>query len=331
MSENTNDKKTTNEIFSNIAGKASETGKKGLSIASAALTKTALNSKKMASELAKNAKEYSEKKKDENYLKRIEKYNPLFLDEYKSVKFYVPNIICIVDDAVRRDIDVCEGAIGWRENKKGTEVLFLYDEFIPNCGLTFVPAPVCDEIYYIDTFDRTRFNKINGIFQQAHDEKLAELEHIAYCLGAKSCSIEIEEIEASFESKKRNSQLSVKPIKTISVNEGYEAETINDNAMRRMGKVETVFKGNNDVVKPTLKWFAHDNNILNLIDYRLNKQNEISSKTLMLSGSASATMSRKAANSIDVAVAGIGIKQGFSMEDKSIKESNSKLIYHIEF
>lgn len=79
----------------------------------------------------------------------MKKYNPLFPEEYNSDDFHVPNIICIVDDAVRRDIDVCQGAIGWRENKKDTEVLFLYDEFVEKSGLKFVPAPVCDEIYYI--------------------------------------------------------------------------------------------------------------------------------------------------------------------------------------
>ena len=51
----------------------------------------------------------------------MKQYNPLFPEEYFSDTFFVPNIIRIVDDAVRRDIDVCQGAIGWRENKKGTE------------------------------------------------------------------------------------------------------------------------------------------------------------------------------------------------------------------
>jgi len=331
MSENTNDKKSTNEIISSVVDKASETGKKGLNLASVALSKTASGSKKLASGLAQSAKDFSEKQKNENYLRRIQKYNPLFPDEYNSADFNVPNIICIVYDAVRRDIDVCEGAIGWRENKKGTEVLFLYDEFISECGLTFVPAAICDEIYYIDSFDRKRFNKLDCIFQQAHDEKLAELEHIAYSLGAKYCSVEIEEMSSNYEGKKRSGNLTVPAMKKINSTENYESESVSDNAIKRYGKVEANFKGNDTVVKPTLKWFAHDNNILNLIEYRLNKQNEITSKTLHLSGSSSATLSRKAANSIDVTVASIDVKQSYAMEDKSVKENNSNLIFYIEF
>ena len=82
---------------------------------------------------------------------------------------------------------------------------------------------------------------------------------------------------------------------------------------------------------PTLKWFAHDNNVLNLISNRCNGNNAMTTQTLQLSGSASATMSRKAASSIDAAVLGMGITQSYEMEDKSINESSMKILWHLEF
>lgn len=323
-------KKKANEIFANVADKASRAGEKGAEIASNVISQTVSGSKALASGLAKGAKDLSDKAKVDSYNKRMKKYNPLFPEEYFSEEFFLPNIIRIVDDAVRRDIDVCKGAIGWRENRKGAEVLFLYDEFVDQCGLCFVPKASCDDIYYVDSFDRKRFIKLDCIFQQAHEERLAELEHIAYSLGAKSCNIIIEEKEFTHDKKKR--AVGGHENKGIaSVTENYEAEATSDSKVRRSGRSETKFKGNDMVVVPELKWFAHDNNILNLIEYRCKGGNAITSKTLELSGSSSATMSKTAAGSIDVAVADMGISQSYSMEDHSVKESASKIIYQLEF
>ena len=318
-----NEKKKPGIAVAGVVDKAAKTGKKGMELVAA-------GGKSLAEGIVVGAKSLSDKSKIENYNKRMKKYNPLFPEEYFSADFFVPNIICIVDDAVRRDVDVCKGAIGWRENKRGAEVLYLYDEFVEQSGLSFVPMVLCDEIYYIDSFDRKKFVKLDYIFQKSHEEKLAELEHIAYSLGAKSCVIEIEEKEVKRDKKKRSNE--TKESKDLmKVKESYESESSNDSSLKCTSKSETNFTGNNSVSMPKLKWFAHDNNILNLIDYRINSGNAITSKTLQLSGASSATMSRNAACSIDVAVSGMGIGQEYNMEDKSIRESTMRITYKVEF
>jgi len=329
-SEETEDKKRATALMSSVTEKALLTGKKGAEFAKDVVVQTAKGSKALATGLAKSAKDISEKAKNEGYIRRLKKYNPLFLAEYNREDFFVPNIICIVDDAVRRDVDVCKGAIGWRENKKGTEVLFLYDEFVKDCGLTFVPSALCDELYYVDSHNRSRYIKLDYIFQQSHEEKLAELEHIAYALGAKSCTIEFEEVEVTHDKRKRVSNVGGE-VSLAHATENYSAEASRDSLVKYSSKSETKFKGNDKVVLPTLKWFEHDKNIQNLIEYRCRGGNEITTKTLRLSGSSSATMSRKAANSIDAAVSELGINQSYSMEDKSVKESDLKIVYHLDF
>ena len=132
-----------------------------------------------------------EKQKSQQYERRLKKLNPLFPAQYNDPAFSLPNLITIVDDAVRRGIDVCEGAIGWLGKEAGVEVLSMYDEFVPACGLQFIPAATCDATYYVDSFDRHRFVRVDCIFSKAHEERLAELEHIAFCLGAKRCSVEM--------------------------------------------------------------------------------------------------------------------------------------------
>lgn len=328
------EKKKANELFAEVVDKAAKTGKKGIEAAANVLSQTADKSKELAGGLAKGAKEFSDKAKEDSYNRRVKKYNPLFREEYTSEEFFVPNIIRIVDDAVRRDIDVCKGAIGWREKKRGAEILFLYDEFVSESGLDFVPAPMCDEVYYIDPHDKKRFVKIDQIFQQAHEEKLAELEHIAYSLGAKLCTIEIEENEIRLD-KKQLKAVSKKSVSyegvEINRTQAAEAETVADSKVKRISKNISKFKGNDAVTTPRLKWFAHDDSILNLIEFRCKGRNAIESKTLTLRGSTVATMSRSAAASIDLAVMELGVNQNYSMEAKSVKENSQTIIYHLEF
>ncbi len=323
-------KKRAKEIAGLVVNTAAKTGKKGVKLASSMVVHTANGSKALAANIAQGAKELSDKTKIDNYNKRMKKYNPLFLEEYMSDDFFVPNLICIVDDAVRRDIDVCKGAIGWRENKRGTEVLFLYDEFVKDCGLTFVPSVNCDEVYYVDSHDRNRYIKLDCIFKQAHEEKIAELEHIAYSLGAKSCWIEIVESKVNHDNKKKSVSAKSKTA-TVKTDENASIEVSSDRYEKHAGRSEAVFTGNDNVIQPALKWFAHDGNIRNLIEYRSNGNNQIKSKTLVLNGSASVTMSKTAAYTIDAAVSAIGIGQNYALEDKSVKESEEKIKYHLEF
>ena len=77
--------------------------------------------KKAAADVKVGVAAMVEKSKADSYARRMKKYSPLFPDQYKSQNFNIPNIIMIVDDAVRRGIDVCEGAIGWLSKDAGAE------------------------------------------------------------------------------------------------------------------------------------------------------------------------------------------------------------------
>ena len=160
-------------------------------------------SKKAAADAKVGVAAMVEKSKADSYARRMKKYNPLFPDQYKSESFNLPNIIMIVDDAVRRGIDVCEGSIGWLRKENDVEILCLYDEAVTFSGLQFVPAATCDSVYYVDSFDRKRFVRLDCLFRKSHEEKIAELQHIAYCLGAKNCSIQIRETDIQKKDSKR--------------------------------------------------------------------------------------------------------------------------------
>lgn len=288
-------------------------------------------SKKVAVDVKNSATAFSKKKKTADYEKRMKKYNPLFPEQYHSEDFNIPNMIVIVDDAVRRNIDVCEGAIGWRDSSSGIEVLYLYDEWVNNSGIEFVPSATCDSSYYVDNFDRKRYLRVDCIFSKAHEEKMAELEHIAYSLGAKSCSIEIVETSADFSSSKQSETAKVGISGLVKTSASFSAQGDKGTINQRNGKTISYFEGNNVPQRPQLKWYAHDENILGLIEMRCGNDNAIKSKVMELSGAFSATMSQKVACAIDATAKKIDGGGSYNMEKQARKENSSKLIFEIDF
>lgn len=272
-----------------------------------------------------------EKSKADIYARRMKKYNPLFPEQYKSENFKLPNIIMIVDDAVRRGIDVCEGSIGWLSNEAGVEVLCLYDEAVEFSGIQFVPAVTCDALYCVDSFDRNRFICTDCIFSKAHEERMAELKHIAYCLGAKRCTIEIS--ESSLDAQVRNRSVKITGnFKGFSSAESAEQSFSQAEESRRSGHINIEFEGHNQPQKPELKWFAHDDTIKRLIEMCCNGKRSVKTETLELAGSSSATMSQKTACAIDSALGKMGgVKGRSSMDAQASKEHHSKMLFHIEF
>lgn len=314
------DKQKSAEALTGIVKKSVDASKKAVDA-----------SKKAVESTHKSINHIVEKSKQDNYERRLKKYNPLFPDKYNSDSFKIPNIIMIVDDAVRRDIDVCEGAIGWLNSDSGSEVLYLYDEFVKSSGIQFIPSVTCDAMYYVDSFDRNKFIRTDYIFSKAHEERMAELKHIAHSLGAKSCTIEITEQSLESSNKSQKADFSGK-LRGITANVGQESSVSQMGANNRSGRIEIYFEGNNEPKRPNLKWFANEDTIKNLVEIRCTNENAVKSEVLELSGSTSATMSRQAAYHLDAAMSKNKIAQGgVSMDSQAAKEHHSKLFFSIEF
>lgn len=287
--------------------------------------------KKAAADAKVGVNAMVEKTRADSYARRLKKYNPLFPDQYKREDFNLPNIIVIVDDAVRRGIDVCEGAIGWLTKEADVEILCLYDEAVAFSGIQFIPAATCDAVYYVDSFDRNSFIRTDCIFNRAHEGRMAELKHIAYCLGAKRCSIEISESSSATQTQHMIVKIT-ENFKGATSSECAEQSISQTGQSRRSGHIEIEFQDNDTIQTPELKWFAHDENIKRLIEMCCDGKRTVKAETLELSGSSSATMSQKAAYAIDGTIGKIaGVKGDASMDAQAAKEHRSKLLYHIEF
>lgn len=267
---------------------------------------------------AEGAKTLAEQTKKNIHDAQAKKFTPITEEEFNSDSFKIPNIIEIVDDSANRKFITCDGAIGWIEKHEGIDVLHMYYEFVTKSNLQFIPLPQRDNVYCEDIFVSDRFINVNDIFEKATGEKLAELEHIAYSLGAKSCSVEIAEADVSINEK------SIKVSTEVDLGVASQSKR----AKMQSGKTMSYFQGNNTPKEPQLKWFAHDENIKRLIEMRCSDSNSIKSKILELKGSSYAVISKKVACAVDDV---LKVKGNLSIENKATKEHSKILIYEIEF
>ena len=308
--------------------------KKGAEAVNNLLQKTSDKSKQAIADVQAGAVALSEKTKQDNYLRRLKKYNPLFPDVFHSEAFNIPNMIMIRDDAERRGIDVCEGAIGWLGTVGGMEVLYLYDEAVAESGITFIPVASCDAVYYVDNHDRKRFIRTDCIFSKAHEERIAELKYVAHTLGAKKCAIEISESSKETMVSKKKATIGggtlLHGVK-VSSSESAEQNASQKSTVQRSGTVTATFEGNDTPKRPELKWFANEEIINKLIDMRCSGDNSLKTETFHFSGASSATMSNKTACAIDNVMGAMKIKGNSTMESQVVRENSSTLIFSIEF
>ena len=291
-----NNQSKAKEMFSNAFKKVGDIGKK-----------TVESAKSLAEQTQKNIHDQQAKK-----------YIPVTKEEFNTEDFQIPSIITINDDSANREFIESEDAIGWIEQHKDVPVLHMYDSFVKNCGLTFVPFSQKNDVYCVDKFKSDTYITAREIFGKATKEKLTELSNIAFVLGAKSCSVEILEAEADMDST--NLKMGIKGIGTLG---GGSKNAV---AKKQSGKTTTGFEGHDNPQTPDLKWFAHDDNIKWLIEMRCKRA--IKSHVLELNGSSSITMDKSIACAMDDV---LGSKVNLSMEKESLKEYNDILIFEVEF
>lgn len=297
-----------------------------------AIGKAAEFGKKTADDVKARAQIRSNKAQEENLKAQFKKYNPVFPEQYNEPDFGLPNLIVIVDDAVRKDIDVCKGAIGWKSQVKGVEVFHLYDEAVGFSALDFIPAATCDSVYYVDALDRKRFIRLDCYFEKMQESKLAELQHIAYSLGARKYSVEM--YDTSNEKRTTDQKASLK-IAAISkkANAGEERSVTAENRTHRESVAFAEFSGDMKPTRPVLRWFALDDNIKNLINMRCSgdDKNTVKTYSIELKGTDYATIGVSTAAKIDGAINGLGLAGSFEMHSKVIEERRHMMRFILEF
>lgn len=282
--------------------------------------------KESANALLEKKQEISDVAKIKNFEARMKKYNPLFPDKYQDTDFHTPGMIRIVDSSVRKDVDVCEGSIGWLSTEKNVEVMHLYSEAVNSSNLQFLPMPIPNAVYYIHPYNDKIFIDVDSYFSTMLNARLVELENIAFSLGAKSYSVEMVEKISQSSSAVKSFDAKFQKNKT-----GFSQSNNDDVAIETKTVAKAVFGTGREPKTPQLCWFANDSNITNLINMRCSGEieNSITSYDFELNNSCSHSMSSSTAIKLDTALKGMGISSKF--ESESFKEHNSKTILHLEF
>ncbi|MBQ2445304.1 MAG: hypothetical protein II272_02565 [Oscillospiraceae bacterium] len=287
--------------------------------------------KKAVNNARETALAKAEKRKNEAVERDLKKYNPLFPEQYRCEEFHLPKVIVIVDDAERRDIEVCKGAMGWRDMENKTEILYLYEKDVEMVGLSFFPGVKCNHVYCADQFDPKRYIQTTELFGRAMDEKVAELKHIAWALGAKKCVIEYSEFSANENAERRKANFAGGMF-------GKKASGSADSASQEKGLRENrlatsaEYEGSPYPQRPTLKWFANTDTILHLIESRCNGTNVVKKDSIEVEERSSATISGDMAAAIDATFGKMGnLKGAVSMSSEAAKEQRRKMTLHIEF
>ncbi len=315
-----------NKVASSAVGTATDAaGKAGAAVVEAAGV--------AAGAVASGAQALTVAAQDAAYELRKKRYAPVFPDEYFSEDYDRPNVIVLEDEDIRKGIDVCEGALGWFSKEGNLEVLHLYMKDRKRSGVDFHPYPALNAVYYVDTFNPSRYINVERYFEVARQDRMTELRAIAHALGAKSCtleSIETEKIDKRFRGR---GKAAVK--KGIMDGGTGDIDVEGEFGNKDERKIEFVqsFEGNAEPFEPELHWFAHDSEIKFLIGTRCNSGSANTTKKyqLKLNSSSVATMSLTMAANLDAVLKGLKVKTNASLEGSVRKELSRSFLWTIDF
>lgn len=263
-------------------------------------------------------------------------FNPLFKEEIEAESFVLPKMINVIDASEKRTVDLEFGAIGWQSKEGKIKVLHIYEDALDIVPCDFYPSASSKSglVFYVDQLNPHRYIDLSKYFDIIADEKKAELLDIAYHLGAKHCHLECREEKRSIVSGKaagkRTAKFQIDGVPVKVANQG-EAEA----EFEKYGTAVTLFSqeysGSNDPQYPELHWYEHDPKILQLIEARCDRANELKRYSAEISDTQSVTFDLNVAVGIDMAIKKMGLASNFSFEGQTRQEKRRKLTFVVEF
>lgn len=263
-------------------------------------------------------------------------FGSLLKEEIEAESFVLPKMINVIDASEKRTVDLEFGAIGWQSKEGKIKVLHIYEDALDIVPCDFYPSASSKSglVFYVDQLNPHRYIELSKYFDIIADEKRAELLDIAYHLGAKHCHLECREEKRSIVSgkaaRKQTAKFQVDGVPFKATNQGeVEAE------FEKYGTAVTLFSqeysGSNDPQYPELHWYEHDPKILQLIEARCDRANELKRYSAEISDTQSVTFDLNVAAGIDMAIEKMGLARKFSFKDQTQQEKRRKLTFVVEF
>jgi len=303
-------------FLKSAADKVSEAGKNVASVA-----------KDGVQSLSDKAQELSSQAKVKQLEELLRKFPPVSLEEFSKSTFAMPQLIQIVDNALKQEISEYKGVLGWSGKEDSVEILHLYHASVPDSHIRFLPSVACGSVYCAHPFDEQCYISLDNYFSYIQQAKLAELQHIAFSLGVKHYWVELVETTSQSDNSKIAVSLSGMKVATGNAERAMQSSAYSQSK----SLAEMSFSESRDPQPPELHYFAQDENIKELIEMRCSadKKSMLTSYTIELNNSSSAAMSATTAAKISIAANKMGV--GSSFQAQSAREQNSKMIFKMEF
>ncbi len=238
---------------------------------------------------------------------------PIDIDDYKSSTFSMPDVIKII----KKPVDKFTNSIGYMQTIKDVDILYIFNNYVVESGLNFIPEIKNDTMYYVNPKCEKEFIEVEKYQREIESMKFEELQQALCDLGAKRFWTEI----VSEECKDLKASIGISKYGSSS------AKTSNEN--KTSIKASAEFSGNDNPIVPKLNWFANDRSLNALIALRCNanKNRQLSSYNLDLSYNLGVSQSN--AIKLDGALKALGVKVGLEMAVEKTK--NQRLLVTVEF
>lgn len=309
------------EDFKEVAGKAAD------SIADAAKDVGEYAGKQL-----KNAREILGKVSDDlntQIIKqRFEKYRPVFIGSLDDGSLVYPEMVQLVDNDKRMEIDGFRDAIGYQRTIQKQNLLDIYKKDIDKFSLSFYPDQSLS-IYYVHPLDSKMYIDIREYFKFLKEARVAELEQIAQALGAKHFRVSIMEESNTTGIKKNKGDAKLGILKN-KMGVKVDVEQAEKEYQFVGVAAESTFPGKAPT-EPVLKFWKNNIAINTLVKQRLSEDNPLTSKTYRLDYNTSTGIREKEAAKIDGALKALKFSGAGSISEEVKKENKKRFEFVIDF
>ena len=249
-----------------------------------------------------------------------------------STGFKMPTIIHVVEkDKKHASSEACEHSLGHMSTENGVTVLNVYPHHMKDLGVVFFPNMDC-EIYYADPCRKNVYIDINEYFKQLRIARVAELERLAYSLGATHFEIMFSTDTTELEKARKKAELGIRKgrKKLADVKAEHSSSEVKKESIVLERKMD--LSGHDDPQVPELIYFKDDIDIQGLIHMRIDDKSYLKNKKCKIKYGNSCGIKESDAVKIQGALDKMGGGSvGASVANEVLMEHSTTLIYRIEF
>lgn len=240
-------------------------------------------------------------------------------------KTALPKLVQIVArDKNYDENSLCKGSIGFMSDNKTMPLLNVFADSIQDYELSFYPNEH-NRFYYVDPSNERLYIALDNYYDYLKIARVSELQSVAQSLGAKHFKVSYKEQTESFINKKG-------VLKEKGNGVQAEAKQTVDTKSRYKMKIESeMYFSGHQPFQPILQYLKNDPAINSLISMRMAEEGDFQKQNLEIKLSDSSGLNKELSTKIDEILTKFKFKLEASMSQQYKKESNSSLIYEIEF